>query len=76
MVYALGCKGDVSPNEKKLIMYEGGKKYAIRGEELMIMQKDSIGGTFTADTVFSKAPPVFLSFAKEHWKKFGLQKYE
>jgi hypothetical protein len=76
MVYALSCKGDVSPNEKKLIMYEGGKKYAIRGEELMIMQKDTIGGTMTADTAFSKAPPAFLSFAKEHWKKFGLQKFE
>jgi hypothetical protein len=76
MVYALSCKGDVSPNEKKLIMYEGRNKYAIRGEELMIMQKDTIGGTMTADTSFSKAPPAFLSFAKEHWKKFGLQKYE
>jgi hypothetical protein len=76
MVYALSCKGDVSPNEKKLIMYEGKNKYAIRGEELMIMQKDTIGGTMTADTAFSKAPPAFLSFAKEHWKKFGLQKYE
>ena len=57
-------------------MYEGRNKYAIRGEELMIMQKDTIGGTMTADTSFSKAPAVFLSFAKEHWKKFGLQKYE
>lgn len=76
VVYASSCKGDVSPNEKKLIMYEGGKKYAIRGEELMIMQKDTIGGTMTVDTSFSKAPPAFLSFAKDHWKKFGLQKYE
>lgn len=76
LVYALSCKGDVSPNEKKLIMYEGKNKYAIRGEELMILQKDTIGGTMQADSSFSKAPAVFLSFAKEHWKKFGLQKYE
>ncbi len=76
MVYALSCRGDVSPNEKKLIMYEGGNKYAIRGEELMILQKDTIGGTMTVDAAFSKAPPAFLAFAKEHWKKFGLQKYE
>ena len=74
MVYALSCKGDVSPNEKKLIMYEGKNKYAIRGEELMILQKDTIGGTMQADSSFSKAPAVFLSFAKEHWKKFGLKK--
>jgi hypothetical protein len=76
MVYALSCKGDVSPNEKKLIMYEGGKKYAIRGEELMILQKDTIGGSWKADTSFSDAPKAFLSFAVEHWKKFGQQQYQ
>jgi hypothetical protein len=43
MLYALSCKGDVSPNEKKLIMYEGTQKYAIRGEELMLLQKDTLG---------------------------------
>lgn len=76
MVYALSCKGDVSHNEKKLMMYEGKNKYTIHGEELMVLQKDTIGGTIKADTAFSKAPAVFLKFAKEHWKKFGLQKYE
>lgn len=76
LVYALSCKGDVSPHEKKLIMYEGANKYAIRGEELMIMQKDSIGGTMEVDPAFSKAPAVFLSFAKEYWSRFGLQKYD
>ena len=76
MVYALSCKGDVSPNEKKLIMYEAGKKYAIRGEELMILQNDTIGGSWKADTAFSDAPKAFLSFAVEHWKKFGQQQYQ
>lgn len=76
MVYALSCKGDVSPNEKKLIMYEGTNKYAIRGEELMILQKDSIGGTYNADSSFNKAPAAFLSYAKQHWKKFGFQKFD
>jgi len=76
MLYALSCKGDVSPNEKKLIMYEAGKKYAIRGEESMILQKDTIGGNWSADSAFSKAPAVFRSFAEERWKKFGLQQYE
>lgn len=76
MVYALSCKGDVSPNEKKLIMYEGRNKYAIRGEELMVLQKDTIGGTYKADSAFNKAPAAFLSYAKEHWKKFGFQKFD
>lgn len=76
LVYALSCKGDVSPHEKKLILYEGANKYAIRGQELMILQKDTIGGTMNIDPAFSKAPAVFLSFAKNYWGRFGLQKYE
>ncbi|HTH30338.1 MAG TPA: hypothetical protein VL946_03260 [Lacibacter sp.] len=76
MVYALSCKGDVSPNEKKLIMYEGTQKYAIRGEELMLLQKDTVGGNWKADTAFSKAPKAFLSYAIEHWQKFGKQQYQ
>lgn len=76
MLYALSCKGDVSPNEKKLIMYEGTQKYAIRGEELMLLQKDTIGGSWKADTAFSKAPKIFLSYAVERWEKFGKQEYQ
>jgi hypothetical protein len=76
MLYALSCKGDVSPNEKKLIMYEGTQKYAIRGEELMLLQKDTIGGSWKADTAFSKAPKAFLSYAVERWEKFGKQQYQ
>ncbi len=76
MVYALSCKGDVSPNEKKLLMYEGAQKYAIRGEELMLLQKDTIGGSWKADTAFSKAPKAFLSYAVEHWEKFGKQEFQ
>lgn len=76
MLYALSCKGDVSPNSKKLIMYEKGKKYAIRGEELMVLQKDTIGGAMNVDASFKDAPPAFLAFAKDYWKKFGFQKYE
>ncbi|MFY7841015.1 MAG: M949_RS01915 family surface polysaccharide biosynthesis protein [Lacibacter sp.] len=76
MVYALSCKGDLSPNTKKLIMYEGAQKYAIRGEELMVLQKDTIGGQYSADSSFGKAPKVFLNYAVAHWQKFGKQEYQ
>lgn len=76
MVYALSCKGDVSPNTKKLIMYEGVQKYAIRGEELMVLQKDTLGGQYIADTLFNSAPKAFLQYAIEHWQKFGKQEYQ
>jgi hypothetical protein len=75
MVYALSCRGDVSPNEKKLILYEGKQKYALRGTELMILQKDTIGGSITADAKFAELSSEIQQFAKNHWQKFGLQKY-
>jgi hypothetical protein len=76
MVYALSCKGDVSPNTKKLILYTNGTKFAIRGEELMVMAKDTVGGTATADASFQQLPMAIQDSAMKHFQKFGLTKYE
>jgi hypothetical protein len=76
MVYALSCKGDVSPNSKKLILYEGKNKYAIRGEELMVLKKDTIGGSRKNDASFEQLPQVIKDSALRHWQKFGVTKYE
>ncbi len=76
MVYALSCKGDIGPNGKKLLMYEGNKKFAIRGNEVVKIQKDSVGGEMELDPSFSKAPTVFLEFARSYWLKFGYHKYQ
>lgn len=75
MVYAKSCKGDVSPNEKKLLLYEGQHKYAIRGEELMIMGKDTLGGALNRDTSFQSLPQEIQEAALKHWHKFGFHKY-
>lgn len=75
MVYAKSCKGDVSPNEKKLLLYEGQHKYAIRGEELMIMEKDTLGGALNRDTSFQSLPQEIQEAALKHWHKFGFHKY-
>lgn len=40
MVYARGCRGDVSPDDLKLVMHEGAAKYALRG--FTVVQFDSI----------------------------------
>lgn len=76
MVYALSCKGDVSPNNKKLILYTNGTKYAIRGEELMLMGKDTLGGVTNMDSNFQQLPQVIRDSALKHWQKFGFTKYE
>lgn len=75
MVYAKSCKGDVSPNEKKLLLYEGSQKYTIRGEELMIIGKDTLGGIMNRDASFQSLPQVIQEAVLKHWEKFGFHKY-
>ncbi len=74
-VYKLSCKGDVSPDEKKLIMYEGAQKYAIRGFTIIQLDGKKIGGDKKIDPAFNNAPRPLLDFANQRWDKFGFAKY-
>ena len=74
-LYAQACKGDVSPNGKKLIMHEGITKYAIRGASLLEMNKEKMGGEKRPDAAFATAPKAFVDYANKQWGKFGLVKY-
>ncbi|MBK8984294.1 MAG: hypothetical protein IPM38_18740 [Ignavibacteria bacterium] len=71
-VYRLSCKSDVSPDDMKLIMHEGHKKYAVRGVMILkINNEDAVGGEMNIDASFSKAPPEFKIYAVEKWNKFN-----
>ncbi|HAY34995.1 MAG TPA: hypothetical protein PK536_01660 [Ignavibacteria bacterium] len=71
-VYRLSCKSDVSPDDMKLIMHEGFKKYAIRGVMLLkINNEGTFGGEMNIDVSFNKAPKVFKEYAVEKWNEFN-----
>jgi hypothetical protein len=74
-LYKLSCKGDVSPDEKKLIMYEGTNKYAIRGSTILQFAEGKEGGDKKIDASFTKAAKPLLDFANSQWDKFGTTKY-
>jgi len=74
-LYKLSCKGDVSPDEKKLIMYEGVKKLAIRGSTIIEYNGGKEGGEKKIDPAFNSAAKPLLDFANQQWDKFGLTKY-
>ncbi|MBK8519744.1 MAG: hypothetical protein IPL54_02280 [Chitinophagaceae bacterium] len=74
-LYKLSCKGDVSPDEKKLIMYEGVNKYAIRGSTILQFAAGKEGGDKKIDASFSKAARPLLDFANGQWDKFGVTKF-
>lgn len=70
IMYMKGCHGDVSPEEMKIIMYEGDKKYAMRGEnKIRISKNESYGGDFKFDDNFRSAPKEFRDFALDMWNE-------
>jgi len=64
LIYKTVCHGDVSPANMKLIMYENGKKHAMRGTEKIVQgvdekgNKSYYGGQYTFDTAFTNAPQI------------------
>jgi hypothetical protein len=70
LMYKTLCAGDVSPGEMKIIMHEGVKKYAIRGQnKVQIGQNQYDGGKYTFDETFKNGPETFRNYAQELWKK-------
>ncbi len=74
-LYKLSCKGDVSPDEKKLILYEGSNKYAIRGSTIIEYDQNREGGEKKPDAQFARAAKPIQDFALAQWEKFGYIKY-
>ncbi|RFZ82290.1 hypothetical protein DYU05_16890 [Mucilaginibacter terrenus] len=69
-MYKTACRGDVSPSDMKIIMYEGGKKYAVRGtNKIKVGEKIYEGGAYTTDEAFKTGPLVFAKYAATLWKK-------
>ncbi|MBQ7618410.1 MAG: hypothetical protein IJS50_06000, partial [Desulfovibrio sp.] len=69
LTYYLACRGDVSPEGMKIIMYENGQKYALRGETFLHVDGQDLGGKYQLDSAFKKAPEVFRRFADQLWQK-------
>ena len=69
ITYYIGCHGDVSPDGMKILMYEGQKKYALRGETFVHVDGMNLGGKYKADSAFASAPAAFRQFAHKLWQK-------
>lgn len=70
LMYVTGCRSDVSRLVMKLIMYEGSKKYAVRGTNRVPAGENTFdGGEYTLDDAFKKGPEAFRKYAEQLWKK-------
>lgn len=65
-IYRLGCNMDPTPVPIKLMMFEDGEKYAIRGKTSI--ESMNIPGEMNVDASFNYAPIQFLEFAKKVWE--------
>ncbi|MDM1556765.1 hypothetical protein PYS58_11045 [Chryseobacterium indologenes] len=75
MMYEIACKGDVSPSDLKVIMYEGNQKFAMRGESKIRTGMEDHGkpvfegGSYTFDKAFKEGPKAFREYAEKLWNK-------
>ncbi|RKR85276.1 hypothetical protein BDD43_5540 [Mucilaginibacter gracilis] len=78
VMYRTACRGDVSAPNMKIIMYEGAKKYAVRGEAKVSMGTNPpsyYGGSYTLDNAFKTGPDTFKKYAEALWKKNLMEKF-
>lgn len=69
VAYHMTCAGGIEPKPTKVIMRQGGSKYAVRGESLIqIDGVPSYGGTFTVDPILETKPALKLHLVSI-WKK-------
>ncbi|GAB4038814.1 hypothetical protein GCM10028809_58130 [Spirosoma gilvum] len=76
LMYKSGCHGDVSPISMKIIMYENGKKYAVRGEtRVKVSATEYMGGSYSFDAAFKSAPSLFRQYASTLWQQHQQETY-
>ena len=70
LVYRTVCRSDVSPSTQKIIMYEGPRKYAVRGTSRVAVGGGQFdGGAYTLDAALQAAPAAFRQHAAQLWQQ-------
>ncbi|MFN9998374.1 MAG: M949_RS01915 family surface polysaccharide biosynthesis protein [bacterium] len=70
LMYKTVCHGDISPSDMKIIMYQGQRKYAVRGQnKVRLSDKEVYGGGYKFDKAFANGPNEFLELAKKMCNK-------
>ena len=72
MLYKMSCRGDVSPSNMKIIMYEGKTKHAMRGYTQIDLPSEGTfeGGDYKMDANMENAHPNIREYAELLWNKY------
>jgi hypothetical protein len=77
IMYKNSCRGDVSPAPMKIIMYQDGKKFAVRGTNKVQHSANYYdGGEFRFDDAFKTAPAEFRKYAERLWKQHEVETWK
>ena len=77
IMYKNSCRGDVSPAPMKIIMYQDGKKFAVRGTNKVQHSANYYdGGEFRFDDAFKTAPAEFRQYAERLWKQHQVETWK
>lgn len=63
--YRLACRSDVSPSTQKVVLFELGDKYMLRGTSMTMGE----GGDYEAGEEFEDCNPGFLEQVGNYWEK-------
>jgi hypothetical protein len=75
--YEQTCRSDVSPAALKLLVLENGDKYILRGEtSVKVSDRERVGGGYTVDPSFRRAPKTFLPHAATVWARVVREDFE
>ncbi len=70
LMYNLACRSDVSPSDVKIIMHEGSKKYALRGNSrVKVNATDYYGGDYKFDEAFKHGSKEYMNYAMQLWNR-------
>ncbi|KVN08021.1 hypothetical protein WT09_29665 [Burkholderia stagnalis] len=74
--YKIACTGDISPNGVKYFLIDQGRKYVLRGEEVIVMgKKVTDGGSPPVPSADLKANPLFLGYMMKRWRRLSERRY-
>ena len=68
-MYALSCKGDGVPDDRKLVLFEGIDRYRLAGKTFAHEKHKSPDKV--TEKKFEDAPASFLEYAEQQYAKFG-----
>lgn len=72
LLYQLSCKGDISPSEFHIALYQTNQSYVKMSGETKLVLPDGTeeGGHYTFDEGFEKLPAVFREYGQWLWERY------